>query len=205
MAVIDTITIGADTFSVYALTATNAVAETTSFWNGRLGAEKTAWDAAVAAAADDEKRALAAAADWLDRASTFSGDVTVDGQARAWPRDGATNGCTGDAVTDGTTPDDIFYAQAWLAGVILADNSAAASSGEGSNIKEVGAGSAKVVFFKPTTGTSSDTRLPQVANDYAKCYTDAGTSSGIAGPTITGTDQASSFCADDDTLSEGFA
>ena len=205
MAVIDTVTIGADVFSVYALTATNAVAETTAFWNGRLGAEKTAWDAAVAAAADDEKRALAAAADWLDRASLFSGDKTVASQARAWPRDGASNGCTGDDVVDGTTPDDIFYAQAWLAGAILVDNAASSSSGEGSNVKAVKAGSAGVTFFSPTQVTSSDTRLPQVAHDYAKCYTDAGTSSGIAGPSVTGTSQASSFCADDDELSEGFA
>jgi len=204
MAVIDTITIGADTFSVYALTAPNAVAETTTFFNGRLGAEATAWAAAVTAGVDDEKRALAAAADWLDRASIFSGDKTVSTQPRAWPRDDATNGCTGVAVTDGTTPDDIFYAQCWLAGAILVDNAASASSGEGSNIKSVGAGTAKVAFFSPTTGTVDDTRLPTVANDYAKCYTDAGTSSGIAGPTFTGTDQTGT-CADADELNEGFA
>jgi hypothetical protein len=205
MAVIDTITIGSDTFSVYALTLAAAVAETTTFWNGRLGAEATAWNAAVLAAADDEKRALAAAADWIDRALIFSGEETAPPQARAWPRDNATNGCTGDAVADGTTPDDIFYAQAWLAGVILANNAADASSGEGSNVKSVKAGSAAVSFFSPTTGTVDDTRLPTVANDYTKCYTDAGTSSGIAGPTATGTGQASSFCADDDKFIEGLA
>ena len=205
MAVIDTITIGADTFSVYALTLTAAVAETTTFWNGRLGAEKAAWDAAVLAAADDEKRALAAAADWLDRALTFSGDKTVSTQARAWPRDDADNGCTGEDITDGTTPDDIFYAQAWLAGAILVDNAASAASGEGSNVKSVGAGSAAVSFFRPTIGTSDDTRLPTVANDYTKCYTDAGTSSGIAGPSVTGTDAIDSTCADAAEFNEGMA
>tara|TARA_R110000796_G_scaffold41179_2_gene101975 strand:+ start:22644 stop:23261 length:618 start_codon:yes stop_codon:yes gene_type:complete len=205
MAVIDTITIGTDTFSVYALTLTAAVSETSTFWNGRLGAERTAWDAAVTAGVDDEKRALAAAADWLDRASLFSGDKTVATQARDWPRDSATNGCTGDAIADGTTPDDIFNAQAWLAGAILVDNAASASTGEGANIKSAKAGTAQVVFFRPTTGTAEDTRLPTVANDYAKCYTDAGTSSGIAGPTFTGTGQASSFCPDDDEFNEGLA
>lgn len=203
MAIVDTITIGSDTFSVYALTAGNAVTETTTFWNGRLGAERTAWDAAVTAGNDDEKRALAAAADWLDRASIFSGSVTVDGQARAFPRDGATNGCTGDSITDGTTPDDIFSAQAYLAGVILGDNAAAASAGQGGNIKKAKAGSAEVVFFKPTEGTASDTRLPVVANDYVKCYTDAGSASGIAGPTITGTCQDGTD-ADTSELIEGF-
>jgi len=204
MAVIDTITIGADTFSVYALTAPNAVAETTTFFNGRLGAEATAWAAAVTAGVDDEKRALAAAADWMDRALNFTGDKTVSTQPRAWPRDSATNGCTGDTITDGTTPDDIFYAQAWLAGAILVDNAAAASSGEGSNVKSAKAGSAQVVFFRPTEGSSSDTRLPKVADDYTRCYTDAGASSGLFGGTFTGTDQLGA-CADEDELNEGYA
>tara|TARA_R110000850_G_scaffold272752_2_gene408195 strand:+ start:11497 stop:12114 length:618 start_codon:yes stop_codon:yes gene_type:complete len=205
MAVIDTITIGGDSFSVYALTASGAVSETSTFWNGRLGAEAAAWAAAVTAAADDEKRALAAAADWLDRASLFTGSKTVATQARAWPRDGAADGCAGLDVTDGSTPDEIFYAQAWLAGAILVDTAAAASSGEGANIKSAKAGSAQVVFFRPTEGTASDTRLPQVADDYVKCFTSAGTSSGIAGPTITGTSATSSATACDDELTEGFA
>ncbi len=204
MAVIDTVTIGADTFSVYALTASGAVSETSTFWNGRLGAERTAWEAAVAAGVDDEKRALVAAADWLDRSSTFTGTETVSGQARAWPRDGATNECTDDVIADGTTPDDIFNAQAWLAGVILADNAAATSAGEGSNIKQAKAGSASVTFFRPTEGTASDTRLPTVANDYVRCYTAAGSSAGVAGPSITGTGCAGTT-ADGQELNDGLA
>jgi len=203
MAVIDTITIGADTFSVYALTATNAVAETTTFWNGRLGAEKTAWDAAVTAAADDEKRALVQAADWIDRALIFTGDETVAGQPRAWPRDNAED--CGTAVADGTTPDDMFYAQAWLAGMILVDAASSTSPGEGSNIKRVGAGSASVLFFVGTEGTASDVRLPQVAHDYTKCYTEAGTSSGFATPVSRGTDCDSAFDEDDFGLNGGLA
>tara|TARA_R110000737_G_scaffold47134_4_gene67051 strand:+ start:12871 stop:13488 length:618 start_codon:yes stop_codon:yes gene_type:complete len=205
MAVIDSITIGGDSFSVYALTAGNAVSETTTFFNGRLGPEATAWAAAVTAAADDEKRALAAAADWLDRASLFTGTKTVSTQDRDWPRDGATDGCTGLSITDGTTPDDIFRAQAWLAGAILVDSSAAASTGEGGNIKSAKAGSAQVVFFRPTEGTSSDTRLPKVADDYARCFTDAGTSAGISAPTFTGTSQVSGATQCDDELTEGYA
>ena len=203
MAVIDTITIGADTFSVYALTAANAVAETTTFWNGRLGAEADAWNAAVLAAADNEKRAMVAAADWIDRALTFTGDVTVVGQPRAWPRDGAQD--CGTAVADGTTPDDIFYAQCWLAGAILVDNAASSSVGTGSNVKRVGAGSASVLFFRPTEGTATDVRLPQVAHDFTKCFTEAALSGGIGGATASGTGVASQFCADDFGLNEGMA
>lgn len=203
MAVVDTVTIGTDVFSVYALTATFAVAETTTFWNGRLGAEKAAWDAAVLAGNDDEKRALVAAADWIDRALNFTGTETADGQPRAWPRDSATN--CGTNVPSGTTPDDIFYAQAWLAGLLLVDSAASTSEGEGSNIRKVGAGTATVQFFIPTKGTVSDVRLPQVAHDYTKCYTEAALSGGIGGATASGTSQASSFCEDDFGLNEGMA
>tara|TARA_R110000744_G_scaffold380215_1_gene500250 strand:- start:43960 stop:44568 length:609 start_codon:yes stop_codon:yes gene_type:complete len=202
MAVIDTVTIGTDSWSVYALVLTEAIANTDSFWAGRLGAEATAWTAATA---NEKIQAVVMAADWLDRALIFSGDKTVATQDRAWPRDSATNGCTGVATTDGSTPDDIFRAQSWLSGVILADNAASSSTGEGANIKSAKAGSAQVVFFRPTTGTAEDTRLPTVADDYTKCYTDAGTSSGIAGPTITGTTATSSATACDDELTEGFA
>ncbi len=203
MAVIETLTIGSDTYSVYALTSPNAVAETTTFWNGRLGAEKTAWDAAVVAAVDDEKRALVAAADWIDRALNFTGTKTVATQPRAWPRDNATN--CGLAVAAGTTPDDMFRAQAWLAGLILVDNAATTSDGEGSNIKKVGADTATVQFFRPTDGTSADVRLPQVAHDYTVCYTEAALSGGIGGATSSGTDTESSFACDDFDLNEGIA
>tara|TARA_R110002167_G_C12707228_1_gene655084 strand:- start:1822 stop:2424 length:603 start_codon:yes stop_codon:yes gene_type:complete len=200
MAVVDTITIGTDTFSVYALVLTEAVANTDTFWNGRLGAEATAWNAATA---DDQMRALVAAADWLDRALAFTGTKTVSTQPRAWPRDSATNSCTAEAVTDGTVPDDIFKTQAWLAGALLVDTSASASSGVGSNIKKVGAGSANVEFFRPTVGTSSDVRLPQVAHDYSGCYTESAAS--LSGPTATGTTQTSGFCEDDFGMNEGLA
>lgn len=205
MAVVDTITIGADSFSVYALTLTNAVAETTSFWNGRLGAEATAWAAAVTAGLDDEKRAMAAAADWMDRALRFSGTKTVATQPRSWPRDSADNGCTGDDVADGTTPDDIFYTQAWLAGAILVDNAAAASGGQGSNTKRAKAGTAEIEFFRSTEGSSDDTRLPQVAHDYAKCYLDGAGSGGVSIPFAGGTSQGSSFADGDFDRSEPFA
>jgi len=200
MAVIDTVTIGTDSYSVYALAATEANANTDTFWNGRLGAEATAWEAATE---DNQNKALVAAADWLDRALNFTGTKTVSTQPRAWPRDSATNACTSESIADGTTPDDIFYTQAWLAGAILADNAAATASGQGSNIKKVGAGSAQVEFFRPTLDTSADVRLPQVAHDYSKCYTESAAS--FSGPTASGTGLATSFSEDDCTWNEGLA
>jgi hypothetical protein len=197
MAVVDTITIGADDFSVYALALTEAVANTTTFFNGRLGPEATAW---AAASSDDRLKAVAGAADWLDRGTNPSGTKTVAGQPRKWPRDGAS--CNAVAVADGTTPDDIFKAQAWLSGAILVDNAAAASAGTGSNVKSAAAGSAKVEFFTPTIGQAQDHRLPQVAHDYVKCYTGA---SSIAVAEGTGDDCDSAFDEADYQRSEGFA
>jgi len=200
MATVTTVTIGTDDFSVYALTA-DPNTDTDSFWNVRLGAERTAWEAATE---DDQNRAMVVAADWIDRASSFTGTKTVSTQARAWPRDDAT--CSGAIITDGTTPDAVFYAQAWLAGKALADSSAAASSGEGSNIRSVKAGSAQVEFFRPTIGEYQDTRLPQVAHDYLKCLLEgANATVGLIGPTARGTTRTSSFAEDDYELNEGYA
>jgi hypothetical protein len=75
----------------------------------------------------------------------------------------------------------------------------------GSNIRKVGAGSASVQFFIPTEGTAADVRLPQIAHDYTKCYTEAALSGGLGGAISSGTDTESSFCADDFGLNEGMA
>jgi len=198
MGTIATVTIGTDDFSVYALTS-NAVTDADSFHNGRLGEGTTAWDAATT---DNKGRALVVASDWIDRAvgSNFSGDKTVSGQARAWPRDSAT--CDGDSVTDGTTPDDLAYATFWLAGAILADNSIAAAVSQGNNIKKAEAGSAKVTYFTKTIGTAVDTRLPVTAMDYLKCYFSANT--GAAG-VATGTSTTRYFDECDSQRSEGYS
>jgi len=196
MGVIDTVTIGSDTFSVYALNAASANADADSFWNVRLGEGKTAWEAATE---DDQNRALVMASDWIDRASNFTGTKTVSTQDREWPRDGAT--CDGTAVTDGTVPDELAWATFWLAGSILADNDAAAGIGTGSNVKSAKAGSAKVEFF--TSTLDDGTRLPLTAHDYVGCFLES--ASTIIGGTATGTDCDSAFDDDDFDRSEFFA
>jgi len=193
MGIIDTVTIGTDTFSVYALAS--AVTDADSFWNGRLGAERTAWEAATT---DDKGRALLVASDWIDRGSKFTGEVTVVGQPREWPRDGAT--CSGTAVTDGTVPDELAWATFWLAGVILADNAAQNSDGTGSNVKSAKAGSAKVEFFSATSGN----RLPRTAQDYIGCYMEAGTSL-LGGTTTASSSDSSAFDCDDFGRAEGYS
>lgn len=194
MGTIATVTVGSDTFSVYALTAA-AVTDADSFWNVRIGAQATAW---AAASADDKARALAVASDWIDRASTFTGTKTVAAQDRKWPRDNAT--CDSTAVADGTTPDDLAYATFWLAGLILTDKAAQDSSSTGSNVKSAKAGSAKVEFFSSTLNDGN--RLPQTAHDYISCYFE---SPSIIGGTASGVTTTSAFDACDAKRSEPLA
>ncbi len=192
MGTIATVTIGSDSFSVYALTS-DANTDCDSFMNVRLGAGRTAWEAAVE---DDQNRALVVASDWIDRALVFSGEKTVAAQPREWPRDGAT--CGGDTVAAGTTPDELAYATFWLAGQVLADTSLADGSGTGSNVKSAKAGSAKVEFFSATDGT----RLPQTAHDYVACFSSGGS---ISGGTATGTTATTAFDACDFDRTTPFA
>ena len=200
MGTVSTVTIGTDTYYVYALTA-DPEADGTTWHGGRLGTGSTAW---AAATSDNKLKSLVTATDWIDRAvgSMFSGEQTVSSQQREWPRDGAT--CVGTAVTDGTTPDEIAYATFFLAGQLLVDAEPASGTGTGSNIKQVAAGSANISFFSSTTNTSEDTRLPIVAMDYLKCFFSGNTSS-IAAGVASGVSSASSFAADDFKRSEGFA
>ena len=200
MGTVATVTVGADTVSVYGLT-TDPVTDATSWFNTRLGADATAW---ATASADNRARALVTAADWMDRAlrSQLSGEKTSDTQPREWPRDGAT--CSGTAVPDGTTPDNVAYAEFWLAGQLILNSSLATGSGTGSNVKSVKAGSAAVSFFQPTIGAATDTRLPIVAMDYLRCFFDgAGTS--LAAGLASGVDGSSAFGNCDFERSDGFS
>jgi len=191
------ITVGSDSVSVYALSS-DPVAEATAFFNTQLGAAATAW---AAATSDNRKRALAAAARWIDRSVVFSGTKTVASQPREWPRDGAT--CDGEAITDGTTPDEVAYGEFELAGAILVSSSIVTSSSTGSNVRRVKAGSAEVEFFSQTIGTDQDTRLPLPAWDYLKCL--LGTlSEGSAGQAY-GTNECSAFGNTKQERTRGFS
>jgi hypothetical protein len=199
MGTIATVTIDTVDYSVYALSA-NAVTDADEYWGGRLGDAATAWDAA---STDEKRKALVMASDWIDRSSNWTGTVTVDGQPRDWPRDNATNQCTGESITSGTTPDALASAAFWLAGQVLVDSSIVDAAGQGSNVKKAKAGSAEVTFFTPTIGSASDIRLPTVAHDYLRCFLSSSTS--IIAPVGYGDDEDSFFDEDDYGLSEGLS
>lgn len=197
MAIISTITIGSDTFSVYALTA-DPVADADSYLAAKIG---STWSTASTL---QKQQALVSAARMMDRAVSWSGDKTVDAQPREWPRDGAKDGCNGDeAVPDGTTPDAIAHGEFELADALFLDATVQASTGTGSNVKSVKAGSAKVEFFTGTAGTTDETRLPTVVNDLVSCFIEG---SAVAGGSF-GTDDADGdpgYCQDDFDLSQGY-
>jgi len=197
MASVETITIGAVNYSVYGLGNADPVQDADDYLAAKIG---STWSTATTL---QKQQSIITAARMLDRAVIWSGSKTVAAQALQWPRDGATNSCTGEAVADGSTPDDIAYSQFLLAQILFDDSTIADGSGTGSNTKRVKAGSAEVEFFSPTIGTSADLRLPQPVNDLAGCFIEStGTYGGSFGTT---TDDAEDYNRCDDDRTQGYA
>lgn len=197
MALDSTITIGGNTYHVYALTA-DPVADADAYLAARIG---STWSTATTL---QKQQALISAARMLDRAVFWSGVKSDAAQDLQWPRDGASDACTGEPVPDGTIPDEIALAEFELANILFVDATAQDSPGTGSNVKRVAAGSASVEFFSPTTDTPIDTRLPTPVNDLVACL--FATTEGLGGATSFGTDVESSFDDPDERAerSEGF-
>lgn len=193
MGMISTVTIAIVEYSVYALTA-DAVSDADDYLGGKIGTAD--W---VAASDDTKKQALVSSARWIDRTTEWTGTETAAGQDRDWPRDNAT--CNGIAVVDGSTPDELAWAEFELAFVLVEDATAQQAHSQGSNVKSAKGGSAKVEFFSQTTGTSADSRLPSVAHDLVKCYF----ASRIQAARATGIDDDTAFDPDDFDRSRGFA
>ena len=190
---IATLSISGVDYSVYSLT-TDALADANGYFKARLGADD--WDAA---GSTDKKKALVSAARWLDR-MTWASTPTSTSQALAHPRASLTD-CDGVAVLDTDVAPGIAEAQFELALVLLGDAAAQESSGTGSNVKKVEAGSAKVTFFSSSVGSNRDTRLPQIAHDLVKCYFGNSSGAGIA----SGSGETSKFSDTDFGLNNGHA
>ena len=201
--IVSTITIDAIVHSVYAFTA-DPVQDADDYFAARLGA--SSWtDAATLL----KQQSIITAVRFLDRGVLWSGVQTDPStpQPLQWPRDSAT--CRGDSVTDDTVPDNIVHGEFELALALIEDEAIQDGTGSGSNIKEVGAGSAKVVFFRPTQGDSTETRFPTIVSELVVCY-QAGSS--LGGPLASGVnipenvDEQSSFdsCTDSYNLNQGY-
>lgn len=199
MAYVTSLTIGSDTFSVYSITNSSgaALTDANTYFAGSLGAAASAW---TAASDTNKKKALVTAQRFIDRAVEFSGEKTSSSQPLQWPRDGAS--CDGESIADGTTPDGVALAEFELAGALLVSAQSLTSTGTGSNVRRVKAGSAEVEFFTPTINTETDTRIPQPAWDYVKCLV---ASSGFGAGEAFGSDETTAFRTCDDERSKGFA
>lgn len=190
MAVVETITIGAVNYSVYGLGSADPVGDADDYLAARIG---STWSTATTL---QKQQAIVTAARLLDRAVFWSGSRTAPAQALEWPRDNAQNACTGEAVADGTIPDEIAEGQFELAYALFLDSSVQDAKGTGSNVKRVGAGSASVEFFAPTNDPLFETRLPQQVHDIVSCFFDGAT--GTSGFSSGTTSDDGKSCFDDD-------
>lgn len=158
---VETITIGSSSYSVY---GTEAAIK--SYLAGRLGT-----DAYDDASSTDRKKAHVQATRWIDREHWAGARTDPDTpQPLDFPRTGIVN-CDGEAVDPDTVPPEVVYATAELELIILNDASASASGSTASNVKSVGAGSAKVSFFSAGDAQGKGgTPLPTEAWKWLSCF-----------------------------------
>lgn len=137
----------------------------------------TGW---TAAASGDKAKALVSATRWLLRL-------------------GATNGQTPEpllpVVDDSGVPVDVQLGAYELADALLLDVEVQTKLTTGSNVKAVGAGSARVEFFRSTADTAPT--LPLVALQLLQKYLPGGSMSGLPGAEAFGTCEESHFGDED--------
>lgn len=170
MTIVSTVTISGNTYDVYGTTS-----ELKTYMAGRLGAE--AFDDATS---NDRKKAHVEATRWIDREQWLSVPTdVVTPQPLEHPRVGLVD-CNGTPVDDDTLGPGICEGTFELVLSLLQDPSAAASSSSGTNIKRVGAGSARVEFFQPGKDASGQQGkvFPTEAFKQLRCYLAAGTGTG---------------------------
>jgi DnaT-like ssDNA binding protein len=117
--------------------------------------------------------------------------LTFKDQEAAHPRTGLVT-CGGVAVDENTVALQVEEAQIELAFDLTQDTTLESKSGQGSNIKKVGAGSAEVEFFHPTDRTGDSTRFPPIVHELLRCFL-GGSDQSKAGAIATGTCDHSQF------------
>jgi hypothetical protein len=129
--------------------------------------------------------------------------LTFSAQLMDWPR--TITSCPDLVVPDTTIPDDIKAAQCELAAYFAANPTAEVGSGAditGTNIKKVEAGSAKVTYFSPQSGSPYPLTTWQLLSKYR-----LGACTTSAGMTAFGTGDSSAFTdvCDNYGLTRGYA
>ncbi len=160
----------------------------------------TTWSAFTS---DQKDEGLIDATRLLERLS-WQGTKTNPSQTLEFPRDGLVD-CNGEPVSSAESLIQISEAEFEYAIAILSDSSVLTSTDvTGKNIKKLEAGSAKITFFRPTTGS----RTPLLVNEIISCFLLGSISSGVSGGSVvTGTSDSSSFTDPDCSfgLKDGFA
>ncbi len=172
-----TVTIKGTVFEVY---GTRALAD--DYMKARLGAS-----AFTSAGGADRDRALVTGTRWIDR-QNWAGQATdvPPAQVLQFPRTGLVDK-DGNAVGSVAVPLLVEEANYELALILLQDATAQDKTSTASNVKAVGAGSARVQFFRPDPGT----KLPAVAQELIGIFLEGGVSG--AGNLATGADACSTF------------
>lgn len=193
MAVIATLSIGSNSYSVYALTS-DVMADTKAYFAAHVNG--AAWTAA--APDNGQKKALVSAFRSLER-KRWSGSKLVPSQATQWPRTGAT--CFGEVEPDGI-PDEIALGEFELALALVLDPTVLSKSSSRSDVRSAKAGSAAVEFFQAPPG--EETVYPTVVQELVGCFL-SGAASGVGAGLASGTDEQSQFTPDDFERTEGYA
>lgn len=119
----------------------------------------------TALSTDARKKKLVDATRYIDRKRWQGTRNAAGGTTLAFPRDGLEDE-DGETATDAYQLDLVARAAFELAAVLAVESSVASDPDQGSNVKAMGAGSARIEFFGPTSprmGTAS--KLPTVVNE----------------------------------------
>jgi len=148
----------------------------------------------LSADANANKRALVSAARWLDRGRWLGTKVDPD-QALAFEFRAGLITCDGVPVPTNEIAPGVVEAAYELANYLLSDASLPGQRDNGSNVRTAAAGSARVEFFRPTSGPGTGAGLyPREVLELMRCYITSGTA---ASGEAFGDDQDSQFDSDD--------
>lgn len=157
-------------------------------------------DAYLAASANNRKRMLVSATRYIDRQRWVGEANALDSTTLKWPRDDIEDE-DGVVVSDADQLVLVNQAVFELVALLAGDPDVQAALDSGSNVKSMGAGSAKLEFFSPSSaarGTAS--KLPTVVDEILGRWLSQNTSTTatIIGGISSGTDGEPSFddCSD---------
>jgi hypothetical protein len=125
-----------------------------------IGPGADAWRALITAGNDDQAGRLLVQATRILYSLGWSGTLTDSTQKTAWPRNGATKS-DGTTITDGTTPEQVIWAEAELAAQLAVNPTLPNATDAGSNIARIKAGPVELEYFKATTNNDTAIMLPK--------------------------------------------